>query len=987
MKHRNHLMLFLLALLMVALTACQASAASPGGKLLVLYKERDKFGRPNADYVATFLKKAGYITEFRDIEALIAEKESDLTGFQGLVTCYQGTDMKGADRYPAFLLKQMAQGRKVVIIGSYGAFQGLDMAPEGHLVPWNVSTKTINTFFYPFGLKFLFGWTGDSSKLEATFRDPSMVEYEAPLLKEHLTYYQYFKSVNKDNKVFLELQRTDFRDSKSAAVVITPYGGLLMEGYGFFWDAKTGKVIQRVNMEKFLARALEGPCPPVVPQFTVTSHEELLKANPLPPFKEASLGTPKGSEKRKVLVLYKKSENRKLDENPLRRRGEIVLNYLGMVPVYKPVEEGLPGADEMTSYRAVITWFSGPYMKQAEEYGKWLIRQVESGIRVVILQNYGAFIDGDNFVESPNYRKVFKALGMDCRKLKDTAAGNLPGITLCDQAMIGFEHRPAVQDLDYYYVYTSKDEANRVYLSLLDNVNGTVDLAVITPHGGMALDTAPYYEPLMNKGKRLKQIKEAQAGYIEEPEPLGAWIINPFLFFEKALALEAVPVPDCTTINGNRIFMSHVDGDAFTSISLIDRMRLAGDYVIEEIFKVYPGLPFSVSLITNDIEHDGNEYYNQALELGRAMYRLPNVEPATHSADHPFDWQSGELYVANPEHYPWKIGYRDLDLTLEIWASKLFMEKNILPAGKPCPSIFWSGACNPDAAAVKIAGQSGLLNLNYGNPMLDGTHPSIAYLVPLALSHGGLLQVCNMGANDYIYTGYLLGDWGGMKNVVETFKNTGSPRRLTAIDLYYHFYGGIKQVSLDALKYALDYCLACEIAPVYASHYCRIVNDFYATSLVRERDGWSVINGGNLRTVRFNGTVYPDIERSKGVIGYCHSQGQTYVHLDGSAERRIVLASGAIPFPHLRQATFSVDRASLATGSIEMEAWGFGKARFLIAGLAPSTSYRVRLSLEGGEMLWEKDLPAAENGTLLVEEMLKAPVKHYRLKITKEARI
>ena len=43
------------------------------------------------------------------------------------------------------------------------------------------------------------------------------------------------------------------------------------------------------------------------------------------------------------------------------------------------------------------------------------------------------------------------------------------------------------------------------------------------------------------------------------------WVIDPFAFLARALALPDLPVPDPTTESGRRLLLVHVDGDGFPS--------------------------------------------------------------------------------------------------------------------------------------------------------------------------------------------------------------------------------------------------------------------------------------------------------------------------------------------------------------------------------------------------------------------------------------
>lgn len=981
-----------LLLLFLILASCMHGTAQAGGekgKVLVLYKEREANGKTNAAYITSFIEPEGYQCVLRDVEKMLESPEEDLSGYRGLVTCFLTSQMKGGDKYPDFLVRQISLGRKVVIVGSYGAYQGLLPASDGRLVEWNISTNVINTFFWPFGLKFLFGWTGSASLIEVTKKDSCMVEYEAPLTQKDIAYYQYFRSINPENIVYLGLRRKDLRNSDSAVIVRTPYGGMILESYSFFWDGEKKRMVERVDMRRFIREALEGSCPPVVPEFKVTTHEQLEKDIPIPPLEYRRDQEVAGEINRKVLVLFRNSEIKRVEDHPLFRSSGIVLNYLGVIPEYYPIENGLPDDRAMEPYRGIITWFGSPVMENASEYGEWMIHQVETGKRVAVMDNYGAFIDRAQQLPPANLKRVFRSFGLSVDDLITTSSVKEPTIAYIDPVTMNFEHRARADELDYAMIYRSLQPENTVYLSIKDPCAGRIDTVVITKCGGFAFGNSGFYVPRSDTLKREEINKalrgEIQANYLKV-ESRDAWIVNPFIFFARALDMGDLPAPDYTTVNGSRIFFSHIDGDAFPSISNIDSVHLASDYIIDDIFAAYPDIPFTASVITREMQDGGNEYYNPMIQMARKMYRLPNLEAATHSTDHFFDWVKGDPYVENPEGYPWEIALRKPDLIREIWASRLFMDKNLLSGDKRCTTMLWSGACNPDEDALKVALQSGLRNLNGGDPLCDSDNPSISNLCPVGLKKGDFYQYLTMGSNDYIYTFFFFGDWGGQKKLVEHFERTDAPYRIMPMNLYFHFFSGLKQASMDALKFVLDYCRKRDIAALFTSQYCDIAEDYYRTHFVKDADGWRVINGGHLRTVRFNGYVWPDVSRSSGVLGYIHMKGHTYVHLDGSRERKIVCSTEKRREPHLRQSTFIVDKGHFSADNTRLECRGFGRAFFSVAGLDPGKCYSTKLTDKKGNTLFSESLSSDRNGTVEVRHILEGPPVSCSLTLTREER-
>ncbi|MCP4269489.1 MAG: hypothetical protein GY777_28620 [Candidatus Brocadiaceae bacterium] len=972
--------IFLLFSLVILFSQAVSPASESKAKILVLYKERDPGHEGIISILTPLLKQAGYDFDTRDVEELLVKKP-DMDSYSGIMTCYQTSQMVGGDVYPYWLVEQMEAGRRILIIGSYGAYQGMIKKPDGTFIEWNESTQTINTFFHPFGLEFHFAFTSDNQKLKLVTADKEYGQFQAPITQKDLQYYQLYTSVNQKNKIFFELERTDMIASRSALNVMTPFGGMVLEGYSYFWDAGKNKTIFRVNFPGFIKEVFSAKSPPV-PKFKIKTHAELVKRYPLP---ERTLPQPQirlqSSElSRRVLVLYKKSEVRSLEELPFYNRAAVVLEYLGMIPVYRAVEDGLPDDDFMDNFHGIITWHTKPHMHEAEKYGNWLLQQINRGKRVAILEDYGASYDLATQEPAVNQAKVMKALGIKFVKRKDKREEYLPEVRFVDKEMLSFERKFDPSTVTYVNSYTSIDDRNRVFLSFSDREFGVVDLGIITQNGGICLEQTAFYFPTRD-AERISIIHEALKGEIApeiaEQETLGAWYLNPYRFFAEALGLDKFPTPDITTLNGSRIFYAHIDGDALESISLIDGAHFAGFIVYEEILKKYTDIPTSVSVITKFIERIGNQYHRPVVELARKIFRLPNVDIAVHAATHPFDWVGGDPYIVNPDSYPYEIGYKPHDLIEEIWGAKLFAGHNLVPPNKEVETLFWSGATNPDKNALEIAWRAGLHNLNGGDPRYDDEYPSLAGVCSYSLPYEPYRQYLTSAQNDYIYSLFLTGDWGGQKKVLKHYARTDKPYRFYPMNMYYHFYGGIKNESMDAIRYIYDYVRSIDAAAIFATRYCEIVEDYYNTHVGFDGQSYWVENDGFLRTLRFNYKTHVDMERSRGVIGYNYHNDQTYIHLDGSRRRKIVLSDSQPKLPYFVQATQFIDRSEFDGSQLNFSCRGFGKMLLRIGGLGPNAEYQLTLESSDRETI-QASIKTNQDGILEYRTQLDAPVTVYK---------
>lgn len=990
MKYLQWLRKFTLLLLVFSMlgsgfmTSAQAKSES---KILVLYKARDPSHQGLINIYTQFLQQAGYSFETKDVEKLLIEKP-DMSAYQGIMTVFQTSEMVGGDLYPAWLVKQMEAGRRILILGSYGAYQGLIAKPDGTFTEWNESTQTINTFFYPFGLQFYFAFTGDNQKLQLNTADQQFAQFQVPIKQRELNSFQLYKSINPKNKVYFEVERKDMFDSKSAFNVITPFGGMILEGYSTIWDGE--KNVYRVDFPSFMKKVFSAKSPKV-PTFDYKTHEELVKAHPLPerepPVSINEQELQESEIPRQVLMLYKKSESESLDKSLLFNRADVILEYLGLVPVYRMVEDGLPSKKEMEKIHSIVTWHTTPLMYEAEDYGDWMIKQLKRGKKVAILGEYGASIDSETKEKVDNQKEVFEKLGIEYVDRPERREEHTPKVRVSDKTILGFEHKLVTSKLTYEDTYRSLSPKDKVFFSFEDRDYGNVDLGVITQQGGVSLSETPFFFPVHDRG-RIELVNQALKGDVKpeiaEQPTIGAWIINPYKFFSGALGINDHPIPDVTTLNGSRVFYAHIDGDALSSISLIDGAHFAGTFVYEDILKKYDDIPTSVSVITKEVEKLGNKYHNPGIVISRQIYQLDNVGVATHTATHPFDWVGGDPYVVNPDSYPYKIAYKEQNLLEEIWGSKLFLDQYLAPADKKTHTLFWSGATNPDERALEIVWRSGMHNLNGGDPRFDDDHPSLANLAPYAKAYPPYRQYLTSAQNDYYYTLFLTGDWGGQKQLIEHFEKTDKPHRIYPMNLYYHFYSGIKHESMDALRLVYDYIREQDSANIFATQYVEIVEDYYRTHIGHEDGAYWIENNGFLRTLRFNGLKQVDMQRSEGIIGFYQTDsGQTYVHMDGSQRKKLYLTDKKPAVPYIIQATQFIDKFSSSVDQADFSYRGFGKTLIKVGGLQANTQYSVAF-YKDEKMVISSTVKTNGEGVLMHRSQLKAPQMSYSVKIIKK---
>ena len=147
-----------------------------------------RIGRTFGGHIVKFAQKPlfdlGYTIDFYDINSGFPSEEK-MASYQAVLSWYQGPEMKGAAKYAEWLRQQMEAGRKVLILGNYGAFSE-DVPTAAGPATRYLLIDEYNRFFYPFGLEFRAAWTPD---------------------------------------------RADLDEGAASVVVATPHGGLALESY------------------------------------------------------------------------------------------------------------------------------------------------------------------------------------------------------------------------------------------------------------------------------------------------------------------------------------------------------------------------------------------------------------------------------------------------------------------------------------------------------------------------------------------------------------------------------------------------------------------------------------------------------------------------------------------------------------------------------------------------------------------------------------
>ncbi|CAA6824687.1 MAG: Extracellular Matrix protein PelA, partial [uncultured Sulfurovum sp.] len=391
------------------------------------------------------------------------------------------------------------------------------------------------------------------------------------------------------------------------------------------------------------------------------------------------------------------------------------------------------------------------------------------------------------------------------------------------------------------------------------------------------------------------------------------WTINPYQFIKEALGFDEIPMPDPTTEAGRRILLAHIDGDGFVEFVRMHKSSLSTEYLIEHIYKKYP-IPHTISLIQGEMQNLFPELTSRMEEIARELYRIPWIEPASHTLSHPFFWAK----VIKPENASPKVG-KKYHLPIKNYTFSLKRETinsvdyvlSLAPKSKQKERImFWSGDCQPPKSVLEYVEKHNILTLNGGDTTIQKKMPTLSHVAPFGIQHDEYWQIYTGQQNENVYTNNWLGPYWGYRNAIETFQMTEKPYRIKVLNIYYHLYSGSKLASFNALKEVYEWVIKQKTSKLYASQYIKKGQGFYRTALGKTDNGFEIRNQGFLRTLRFDKKININLQQSKGVAGHNFDNNSSYVSLDESGRYELVLNQDT-PSPYLIDANGWVEKISI----------------------------------------------------------------------------
>ncbi len=668
------------------------------------------------------------------------------------------------------------------------------------------------------------------------------------------------------------------------------------------------------------------------------------------------------AEPRTIIGIWNSHEDDDYRLSNVHALAEMPLNHLGLVVEAHDIFAELPSLDGRGDVRGILIWVTDDRLDDAHAraLAGWLEAATSRNIPVVV---FGA-MPGDTLMdETPGdpalAARMFAAIGLV------DLGGWLPyshdlSITQIDRDMLEFERKldDALPPVGIVRAAPGTMDARPLITLLRRNDPASeTSPAIITPQGAYVQS-----EFIIWGGK---------------DGAFRAWRLNPFLFFRDVYRTVGLPKPDTTTLNGRRIYYSHIDGDGWVNVSNADGYRdrgvISAEVILREVIEAYPDLPVTVAPIAAEIDPAFGARAD-AIDVTRRILALPQVEAASHTYSHPYQWDFfGPTYdvardLAFAGFYP-KVridpsvsqispaarsslagnyelprAYGDIPYNLEREISgSIGIINGLAPEGRPGRLIQWSGDTSPGEDVLALVRTLGFLNINGGDTRFDGDWPSYTAVSPIGRQLGRERQIYASQANENLYTDLWRGRFFGFRFLETSLRNTESPIRVKPINIYYHMYSGEREEGLDALRRNLDYARGEAIAPITTSHFAEIANGFFGTSITREGDGWVITGRGALNTIRFDDAadMLPDLKRSRGVMGAVHFQGSLYVSLDpDAADPFIVLTTHDPGLPLMVESRWAVRSLERTADKLTFTANGFGEGD-MIWQVTPLSAWTV----------------------------------------------
>ncbi|MBN1697037.1 MAG: DUF2194 domain-containing protein [Spirochaetales bacterium] len=172
---------------------------------------------------------------------------------------------------------------------------------------------------------------------------------------------------------------------------------------------------------------------------------------------------------KKVLALYKSTENQTDRENLILYHLADILNDMGFTIEYWDIDSGIPDSLIMQEIRVIISWYGSPEMEDPVAYLDFIDRSVNEGRKFIVIDNFGAWRyrkEGDEvYVDIQRLNLTLSKLGL--WYLGEWAQGkDVIAISEKVPEMVEAGGKQILTEESFYYYFLKVDRDLDVYLSL-----------------------------------------------------------------------------------------------------------------------------------------------------------------------------------------------------------------------------------------------------------------------------------------------------------------------------------------------------------------------------------------------------------------------------------------------------------------------------------------------------------------------------------------
>lgn len=198
-------------------------------------------------YLALPANYLGLRFDYYDITKGLPTAEQ-LESCRGILTWFADTEVPEATRYLLWLEKQLAEGKRVLIVGGLGAFT--DAATQEAVAP-----ALINRALSGLGLSWQGQFTDNALGLEIVTKTAAMAEFERSLEGE-VAFFDGYRATTQAAKIYLQLRRRATDNMICDAIVVTERGGFVAPSYAIWNDPYPPYSAQwRIDPYRLLAEA------------------------------------------------------------------------------------------------------------------------------------------------------------------------------------------------------------------------------------------------------------------------------------------------------------------------------------------------------------------------------------------------------------------------------------------------------------------------------------------------------------------------------------------------------------------------------------------------------------------------------------------------------------------------------------------------------------------------------------------------------------